>query len=60
MPMVFTYNKIKSSPQVQQQYSSNQPTRFRTLNISRGANINSSQMNSIIHNRGNTCSSCGN
>jgi len=58
--MVFTYNKIKSSPQVQQQYSSNQPTRFRTLNISRGANINSSQMNSIIHNRGNTCSSCGN
>ena len=58
--MVFTYNKIKSSPRVQQQYNSTQTTRFRTLNISRGANINSSQMNSIIHNRGNTCSSCGN
>ena len=59
MPMVFTYNKIKSSPHVQQQYSSTQTTRFRTLNLSRGP-IRSSQMNSIIHNIGNTCSSCGN
>jgi hypothetical protein len=57
--MVFTYNKIKSSHQVQQQYSSTQTTRFRTLNLARGP-IGSSQMNSIIHNIGNTCSSCGN
>ena len=59
MPMFFTYNKIKTLPQ-SQQYSSTQTTRFRTLNLARGANINSSQMNSIIHKKGNSCTSCGN